>query len=47
VLVAQLQNLGIDEALDQPEYVGVGAALDLAHEPLFIGPQHRERIGKA
>jgi hypothetical protein len=30
--LAQLQDLGVDEALDQPEDVGVGAALDLAHE---------------
>jgi hypothetical protein len=46
VIVAQFQDLGIDEALDQPENVGVGAALDLAHEPLFIRRQGRERISK-
>ena len=37
VIPAQLQDLGIDEALDQPKDIGVGAALDLADEPLFIG----------
>ena len=46
VIVAQFQDLGVDEALDQPEDIGVGAALDLAHEPLFIGRQGRERIGQ-
>ena len=46
VIVAQFQDLGIDEALDQPKDIGVGAALDLAHEPLFIGRQGRERVGQ-
>jgi len=44
VILAQLQHLGIDEALDQTEDIGVGAALDMADEPLFIGRQGRERI---
>jgi hypothetical protein len=30
VIVAQFEDLGIDEALDQPKDIGVGAALDLA-----------------
>ena len=46
MIVAQFQDLGIDEALDQPKDIGVGAALDLAHEPLFIGRQGRERVGQ-
>ena len=46
VVVAQFEHLGVDEALDQPEDVGVGAALDLADEPLFIGRQGRERVGE-
>ena len=46
VIVAQFEHLGVDEALDQPEDVGVGAALDLAHEPLFAGRQRGERIGE-
>jgi hypothetical protein len=37
VILAQFQNLGSDEALDQPKDIGVGAALDLANEPFFIG----------
>ena len=46
VLVAQFQHLGIDEPLHQPEDVGVGAALDLAHEPLFSRRQGGERVGQ-
>ena len=46
VIVAQFQDLGIDEALDQPEDIGVGAALDLAHKPLFVGRQGGERVGQ-
>ena len=37
VVVADLEHLGVDEALDQPEHVGVGAALDLADEALLVG----------
>src|SRR5262245_18848856 len=44
--MAQLQHLGVDEALDQPEDIGVGAALDLTHEPLFAGRQGCELAGK-
>jgi hypothetical protein len=46
VIVAQLQHLGVDEALDQPENIGVGAALDLTDEPLFVGRQSRELSDK-
>jgi hypothetical protein len=46
MILAQFKHLGVDEALDQPKDVGVGAALDLAHKPLFIGRQGRERIGQ-
>ena len=34
VVAAHLQDLGADEALDEAEHVGVGAALDLAEEAL-------------
>src|SRR5437868_13599019 len=44
VIFAQFQHLGIDEALDQTKDIGVGAALYLADESLFIGRQGRERI---
>ena len=46
VLVAQFQHLGIDEPLHQPEHVGIGAALDLAHEPLLSRRQRGERVGQ-
>src|SRR5262249_30806385 len=46
MIVAQFKDLGIDEALDQTEDISVGATLDLAHEPLFIGRQGRERFGE-
>jgi hypothetical protein len=46
VIVAQFQNFGVDEALDQSKNVGIGTALDLAHEPLFIGGQRRERVNQ-
>ena len=45
VFITQFENLGIDEALDQPEHIGVGAALNLADEPLFVDRQGREGIG--
>ena len=32
VILLQLDDLGIDETLDQAKHVGVGAALDLAHQ---------------
>src|SRR5215472_4873955 len=37
VIVAQLQDLGVDKPLDQPENIGVSAALNLAHKASFIG----------
>jgi hypothetical protein len=37
MIVTQFEHFGVNESLDQPEDVGVGAALDLAHEPLFTG----------
>src|SRR5262249_11200300 len=46
VVSAQLEDLGIDEAFNQPKDVGVCAALDLAHESLLIGRQGVERIDK-
>ncbi len=46
VIAGQFQDLGRDEALDQPKHIGVGAALDLADEPLFIGRQGGERAGQ-
>jgi hypothetical protein len=36
VIVAEFQDLRVDEALNQPKDIGVGAPLDLAHEPLLI-----------
>jgi hypothetical protein len=46
MIFAQFQNLDVDESLDQPKDISVGAALDLAYEPLFIGRQGGERIGE-
>src|SRR6185312_9208 len=43
---AQFEDLCIDEAFDQAEYVGVGATLNLAHESLFVGRKRREFIDK-
>src|SRR5262249_53582620 len=37
MIVAQFQDFGVDEALNEPKDVGIGTALDLTHEPLFIG----------
>src|SRR5579862_8311431 len=36
IIPADLQHLGGDEALDQPEHLGVGAPLDLADEALLV-----------
>ena len=36
VIVTDFQHLGGDEALDQPEHVGVGPPLNLADEALFV-----------
>src|SRR5262245_51039910 len=46
MVVAELQDFGIDEALDQAKDIRVLAPLDLANEPLFIGRERRERIGQ-
>src|SRR6185312_839582 len=46
VIAAQLQDLGIDEALDQAKDIGVGAALDLAHETFFICRKSGEHMGQ-
>ena len=43
VIVAQLEHLRVDEALDKPEQVGVGAALNLAHKALFVERQRGRR----
>ena len=46
VVAAHLEDLGADEALDQAEDVGVGAALDLAHEALFVRREKGELVGE-
>jgi hypothetical protein len=46
MIVAQFQDFGIDEALNEAKDVGIGTALDLTHEPLFIGGQSRECISQ-
>jgi hypothetical protein len=43
VLTADLEHLGVDEALDQAEQVGVGPALHLAHEAL-LGRAEEEQL---
>ena len=45
MFVAELEDLGVDEALDQAKHVGVGAALDLADKALLFGGQGREGVG--
>ena len=42
VVAADLQHLGADEALDQPEHVGVGAALHLREQALLVGREERQ-----
>ncbi len=42
VTAADLQHLGADEALDQREHVGVGAALHLREQALLVGRQERQ-----
>ena len=42
VVAADLEHLGADVALDQAEDVGVGAALDLAHQALLVGAEEIE-----
>ena len=44
IVAAQLQDLDVDVALDEPEYVRVRAALNLAHEPAFLRREERERV---
>ena len=44
MVFTQFQDLGIDKALDQTKDIGIGAALYLTDEPLFIGRQGCERI---
>jgi len=39
-LIAHAIVGGADVALDQPEYVRVGSALNLAHEATFVGLMH-------
>ena len=46
VIVAQFQDLGVDEAFNQSKDVGIGTALDLTHEPLFVGRQGGEDVGQ-
>src|SRR5262245_59269153 len=46
MIVTQFQDLGIDETLNQTENIGIGAALDLAHEPLFSSRQGCELVGQ-
>ena len=41
---ADLEDLGADEALDQAEHVGVGAALDLAQQALLVGVEERQLV---
>jgi hypothetical protein len=45
VVAAHLHHLGGDVALDQPEDVGVGAALDLGDQPLLGRAQEAEGRG--
>ncbi len=44
VVAAHLQDLGADEALDEPEHVGVGAALDLGELPPLVRAQESELV---
>ena len=44
VLAAHLEDLGADEALDQPEDVGVGAALDLRHRSASRRREERQFV---
>ena len=44
VLAAHFQHLGGDEALDQAEDVGVGAALDLAQKALLVLAEEAEAV---
>src|SRR5262245_56892937 len=44
MLAADLEDLCADVALDQAENVGVGAALDLAHQPLLVRVQELQAL---
>ena len=44
VVAAHLEHLGADEALDQAEHVGVGAALHLAQEAPLVGVRKLELV---
>ena len=48
MVAAELQHLGADEALDQAEHVGVGAALHLAEEATLPVREERQlaQLGK-
>jgi hypothetical protein len=52
VVAAHFRHLRADEALDEAEHVGVGAALHLAEEALLLGLQerqpadHRQAVGQ-
>jgi hypothetical protein len=41
---ALVQHLGADEAFDEAEDVGIGAALDLAQEPGVLCREERDRV---
>ena len=41
---ALIEHLGADESLDQPEDIGVGAALDLAEQPRLVLGEKAESI---
>lgn len=45
MIAAQLQNLGVDVALDEPEHVGVGASLHLAEVPFLVRREGIEPVG--
>ena len=45
VMRRELQHLGADEALDQREHAGIGAALHLRHEPPLGRGQERQGFG--
>ena len=47
VLAAERRDLGADEALDQAEDVGVGAALHLAEQPLVGRAQEIQLVRPA
>jgi len=42
VIAADLEDLGVDEALDRPEDIGVASPLNLAQQALLRGPEQAE-----